>query len=55
VIYTFEEIQQIVLKNPNKEIIEKGEKMYNSLMLHVHGVGMESAIKQCDEFAFLLH
>lgn len=50
-IYTFEEIQQIVLKNPNKEIIDKGVKMYNSLMLHVHGVGMESAIKQCDEFA----
>jgi hypothetical protein len=48
---TWEQVQAIVLNNPNKKIIEKGRETANKLMLHVHGVGMDQAIKLCDYFA----
>ncbi len=50
-IYKFEEIQAIIKGNPNKALIDKGVDMANKLMLHIHGVGMENAIKHCDHFA----
>lgn len=37
--------------NPNKAIVQKGKDMADKLMLHVHGAGMESAIKHCEYFA----
>lgn len=49
-IATFEQVQSVVLDNPNKDLIEKGKLMSEKLMLHVHGVGMEAALRQCDYF-----
>ena len=50
-ILKFEEIQLIITKNPNKALIEKGKKAAVKYMLHLHGVGLEKAIKKCDEFS----
>lgn len=50
-IASFEQIQSIVKKNPNKTVIDQGRKMSEKLMLHLHGVGMDKAIKNCDYFA----
>lgn len=47
---TFEQIQNIVLNNPNKDRIKQGREMSTKLMLHVYGTGMESALKQWDYF-----
>jgi hypothetical protein len=49
-IYTFEQIRDIILKNPNKSVIEKGRAMCDKYMLHLYGRGMSSAIKQCSHF-----
>ncbi len=50
-IATFEQVQSIVKDNPNKSVIERGRQASKKLMLHVHGVGMEEAIRHCDHFA----
>jgi hypothetical protein len=50
-IATFEQIQFIVLKNPNKDIIDAGKQMNEKLRMHVHGIGMKEAIKHCEHFA----
>ncbi len=49
-IYQFAEIQDIIVNNPNKDAIAKGRAMADKLMLHLHGVGMKSAIKHCEHF-----
>jgi hypothetical protein len=49
-ILTFEQVGEIVLKNPNKDIIAKGKAMADKLMMHLHGVGLANAIKQCKQF-----
>lgn len=49
-ILSFEQIQAIVTDNPNKSVIAKGQEMANKLMLHLHGMGMDAAIKRCDHF-----
>jgi hypothetical protein len=48
--YQISEIKDIVLKNPNKKIIEEGKKAADKLRLHVHGVGMKNAIERCEHF-----
>lgn len=50
-IYKFEQVQQIVLKNPKKEKLEKAVQVSNKLRLHVLGEGMKTAVKQCKEYA----
>lgn len=48
--YTQDQIKEILKKNPNKKRIEKGRRMADKLMLHVHGVGMERAIERAEYF-----
>lgn len=49
-IATFEQIRDIILNNPNKHVIDKGREMCDKYMLHLHGRGMESAIKHIEHF-----
>jgi hypothetical protein len=49
-IYTFEQITEVVLRNPNKRYIEKGKEAAKKAMLHVYGQGMTEAIKRCEYF-----
>lgn len=49
-ILSFEQIQFIVKNNPQKAVIDAGKEMCNKLMLHVYGLGMDVAIKQCKHF-----
>jgi hypothetical protein len=49
-ILQFEQIKNIILTNPNKEVIEAAREMANKLLLHVHGRGMNEALKQCEYF-----
>lgn len=48
--YSLPEIQNIVVTNPNKNIIAKGQKRHHKLMLHLHGTGMKEAMKREDYF-----
>lgn len=50
-ILQFEQIQSIVKDNPNKEAIAAGKKAADKLMMHLHGEGLQSAIKNCEHFA----
>ena len=49
-VCTFEQIAYIIKNNPGKERILKGREMADKLMLHLYGVGMEAALKQCKYF-----
>jgi hypothetical protein len=49
-VYLWEQVQDIIIRNPNKEVIAKGREMCNKYMLHLHGIGMSSAIKHCEYF-----
>lgn len=49
-ILTFEQVQFVVLKNPNKSYVDQGKEMAKKLMLHLHGKGMDEAIKRVDYF-----
>lgn len=49
-VYKFEQIRDIILKNPNKSVVEKGRVMCDKYMLHLYGRGMASAIKHCKHF-----
>ena len=49
-ILTFEQVQQIVLQNPNKATLQKAREMATKLRMHVDGEGLLSAIKQDDYF-----
>jgi hypothetical protein len=48
--YKFEQVRDIIVKNPNKSTIEKGREMCDKYMLHLYGRGMASAIKHCKHF-----
>lgn len=50
-ICTFEQIQQIVLKNPNKSLVDYGIEQNTKLAMHVDGRGMKEAIKHIEFFA----
>lgn len=50
-ILQWEQIQAIVKDNPNKANIDSGKAKADKLMLHVHAVGMDAAIKQRDYFS----
>lgn len=47
----FEQIQDIILNNPGKSIIDHAVSYSEKLRLHVHGVGMDKAIRHCQEFS----
>lgn len=49
--YTFEQIERIVLDNPNKSNLDFGREKADKLRLHLHGEGMDKAIKHCEYFA----
>jgi hypothetical protein len=49
-IATFEQVQTIVLTNPNKPLIDAGKEQADKLMLHVHGSGMTSHVQKMDYF-----
>jgi hypothetical protein len=48
--YTFEQKRDIIVKNPNQELVFKGRKARKKLLLHTHGVGLKDAIKKEDYF-----
>lgn len=50
-ICTFEQIQQIVLKNPNKSLVDYGIEQNSKLSMHVDGRGMKEAIKHIEYFS----
>lgn len=49
-IYTFEQITEIIVKNPNEKLIAQGREHNKKLLLHTHGVGLKDAIKKEDYF-----
>jgi hypothetical protein len=42
----FSQIQDIILNNPNKQLITDARELANKLMTHVLGIGLDQAIKQ---------
>lgn len=48
--YQLDQIQSIILNNPAKPVLEKARKQADKLMLHLHGVGMDKAIRHVDYF-----
>jgi hypothetical protein len=50
-VLTFEQVQAIVLNNPNKELIDYGIEQNTKLSMHVDGVGLKEAIQHVDYFA----
>lgn len=48
--YTFEQKQDIILKNPHQNLIAKAREHNKKLLLHTHGVGLKDAIKKEDYF-----
>lgn len=49
-VYTFEQVRDIILKNPNRSVVENGRAMCDKYMLHLYGRGMASAIEHCKHF-----
>lgn len=49
-VYTFEQKQDIIMKNPNQELITKAREGNKRNLLHTHGVGLKDAIKKEDYF-----
>jgi hypothetical protein len=47
---SFDYITNVIKNNPSKERIMKGREMADKLMLHLYGIGMESALAQCKYF-----
>lgn len=50
-IVKFDEIQNIIKTNPNKDTVAAGRERAKVLQLHVEGEGMDDAIEKCDHFA----
>lgn len=50
-VLQFEQIQDIVLNNPNKELINYGIEQNKKLSMHVDGIGIKEAIERIDYFA----
>jgi len=49
-IYTNDQILDIIKTNPAKKRLDKARAMSKKLLLHLHGIGMEEAIEHCDYF-----
>ncbi len=49
-ICSIEQIQNIVINNPNKSLIDAGKQMADKLMLHCHGTNLSSSITKSDYF-----
>lgn len=49
-IYTFEQKQEIIIKNPHEKLIAQAREHNKKLILHTHGVGLKEAIKKEDYF-----
>jgi hypothetical protein len=49
-ILTPEQITDIVLHNPNKDMITKGRKYHKTMCLHIYGQGMESHVSTIQGF-----
>lgn len=49
-IYTQEQIQDIIVKNPAKDLISQAQTQTNKLMMHLEGVGLNTAIEKYDYF-----
>ncbi len=43
-------MQDIIIKNPNQELVTKGREINKKCLLHTHGVGLKDAIKKEDYF-----
>lgn len=50
-VLQFEQVQSIVLNNPNKELIDYGIEQNKKLSMHVDGFDSESGIRHIDYFA----
>lgn len=50
-ILTWEQTQAIIKNNPNKGVVDAGKTMADKLMMHLQGIGVQAAIKNCDYFA----
>ncbi len=48
--YNLGQIGTIILRNPNKQLVQKGRTMADKLMRHVHGVGAADALKRAEYF-----
>jgi hypothetical protein len=49
-ILSKEQIKEILLNNPNKELIQSGRKYNKTMRLHLYGVGMESHLTEIKGF-----
>lgn len=49
-IYTFDQITEIIVKNPNQKLVAQAREHNKKLLLHTHGVGLKDAIKKEDYF-----
>jgi len=50
-VLQFEQVQSIVLTNPNKHLIDYGIEQNKKLAMHVDGIGLKEAIEHVDFFA----
>ena len=48
--YSISQIQNIVLTNPNKELVTKGQKIAKKLTMHLFGKGLKEEMKKEDYF-----
>ena len=48
--YTFEQINDIIVKNPNEKLIAEARTKNKNYILNTYGVGLKDAIKQEDYF-----
>ena len=48
--FTFDQITDIIVKNPHEKLIADARTANKLFMLHTHGLGMKEAIKQEDYF-----
>ena len=49
-IYNLDQIKTIIKTNPNKDLITKGKEMCEKLSLHLHGRGLDKALKRYEHF-----
>jgi len=48
--YTFAQKQDIIVKNPNRVLVQSARRRNRKFMLHTHGLGLKEAIKKEDYF-----
>lgn len=49
-ILTFPQLSNIVLNNPNRDLVVKGQRKSKMLRMHMYGEGLEDCIKQIEGF-----